>query len=207
MWPRADSRRWLAATVALWLMLAAPPLRTWLESSMVWHMLMQLPLLAGVGYLVGVAWLQARSDGLAARTLKLVQSFNAGGATGIIAASFVMLLWMLPRGLDSARLDIAIDGLKFATVPLAGLAIALSWPRLPVIARAVVHLEVIATFFRFGLGYLAAEQRLCLAYLTDDQARTGELLLWLGVAYAVSVTWRPVFGPAPRQQSELDRTT
>ncbi|SEP73406.1 hypothetical protein SAMN04488038_101325 [Solimonas aquatica] len=206
MWPHADSRRWLAAAVALWLALATPPLRASLESSMAWHMLMQLPLLAGVGYLAGVAWLQARSGSVAARTLKGTQSFNAGGATGIIAASFAMLLWMLPRGLDLARLDVAIDALKFATVPLAGLAIALSWPRLPVIARAVVHLEVIATFFRFGWGYLTAEQRLCLAYLTDDQARTGELLLWFGAIYAAAVTWRPLFGPAPRQQRELDKT-
>lgn len=207
MSPRADSHRWLAAAAALWLALAAPPLCAWLESSMVWHMLVQLPLLAGAGFLAGVAWLRARSGGVAARALEVTQSFNAGGATGIIAASFVMLLWMLPRGLDAARLDLAVDALKFVTVPLAGLAIALSWPRLPVIARAVVHLEVIATFFRFGWGYLAAEQRLCLAYLAHDQARTGELLLWFGAAYAVAVTWRPMFGRAPRQQPELDRTT
>jgi hypothetical protein len=79
-------------------------------------------------------------------------------------------------------------------VPLAGLAVALSWPCLPVIARAVVHLEVIATFFRFGWGYLAAEERLCLAYLAGDQQLTGELLLWLGLGYCVAVAWRPMFG-------------
>ena len=71
----------------------------------------------------------------------------------------------------------------------------------------MVHLEVIATFFRFGWGYLAAEQRLCLAYLADDQTRAGVLLLWFGVVYAVTVTWRPMFGPAPHQQPELDRVT
>ena len=64
-------------------------------------------------------------------------------------------------------------------------------------ARAVVHLEVIATLARFGWGYLAAEERLCLAYLASDQQRTGELLLWLGAAYAVAVAWRPMFGSLP----------
>jgi len=127
-----------------------------------------------------------------------LQAFNAGGATGLIAASFVMLLWMLPRCLDLARLDTSIDALKFLSVPAAGFAVALSWPRLPLIARAVVHLEVIATFFRFGWGYLATEERLCLAYLAGDQQRAGELLLWLGCAYAVAVVWRPLFGPARR---------
>jgi len=199
---RADPHPWLAVAVTLWLALAAPPLRTWLASSMVLHMLVQLPMLAGIGYLAGTAWLRAQPGGLAARTLELSQSFNAGGATGVIAASFVMLLWMLPRGLDAARLDVTIDALKFLTVPLAGLAIALSWPRLPLIARAVVHLEVIATFFRFGWGYLAADQRLCLAYLADDQTRVGVLLLWSGAVYAVVVTWRPMFGPAPYRQED-----
>ena len=196
--PFADSARALLPAACLWLVLFAPPLRAWLESSMVLHMLVQLPLLAGIGYCAGWAWMHARQGGTAARTLGLAQSFNGGGATGIVAASFVMVLWMLPRCLDLARLDPAIDAIKFVSVAAAGLAVALSWPRLPVIARAVVHLEVIATLFRFGWGYLAAEERLCLAYLADDQQRAGELLLWLGVVYAVCVSWRPMFGGAPR---------
>lgn len=193
MSPRADTIR-VAAAIWLWLLLATPPLRAALESAMSTHMLMQLPLLAVAGFLIGRAWLQARPEGIAARSLAFVQSFNAGGVTGLIIASFVMLLWMLPRFLDLARLDITVDLIKFASVPLAGIAVALSWPRLPLIAKAVVHLEVIATLLRFGWGYLAAEERLCLAYLADDQQLTGTLLLWLGGFYAIAVSWRPIFG-------------
>ena len=198
--PRADPLRSLLPVACVWLVLAAPGFRAWLESSMALHMLVQLPLLAAIGYCLGGMWMRSRPQGAAARTLGAVQSFNAGGATGLIAASFVMVLWMLPRCLDLARLDGAVDALKFISVPAAGLAVALSWPRLPAIARAVVHLEVIATLLRFGWGYLAADERLCLAYLADDQQRTGELLLWLGAAYAVAVAWRPAFGwtPLPR---------
>jgi hypothetical protein len=151
------------------------------------HMLVQLPLLAWIGYRIGSAW--GRS-----RPLAVLQSFNAGGITGLLIASFVMLLWMLPRPLDLARLDAGIDALKFLSVPVAGIAVALSWQRVPAIARAVVHLEVIATLLRFGWGYLAAEQRLCLAYLAEDQQTTGILLIVLGAAYAVGVSWRPLFG-------------
>jgi hypothetical protein len=171
----------------LWLLAAAPPLRGWLETSMALHMLVQLPLLAWIGYCIGSAW--GRS-----RPLAVLQSFNAGGITGLLIASFVMLLWMLPRPLDLARLDASIDALKFLSVPVAGIAVALSWQRVPAIARAVVHLEVIATLLRFGWGYLAAEQRLCLAYLAEDQQTTGILLIVLGAAYAVGVSWRPLFG-------------
>jgi hypothetical protein len=194
MLPFADPMRVTLAAAGLWLVLAAPPLRAGLESSMAGHMLVQLPLLAGLGYALGWAWLRSRADGRAAHVLGTVRSFNAGGVTGILAASFVMVLWMLPRCLDLARLDIEADALKFLSVPLAGLAVALSWPRLPVIARAVVHLEVIATLFRFGWGYMASEERLCLAYLADDQQLTGILLIYLGAAWAAAVAWRPLFG-------------
>lgn len=194
MLPRVDPKRSAMAAAGLWLALATPPARAWLESSMVQHMLIQLPLLTAIGFCIGTAWLASRPHGFAARILDRVQSFNAGGVTGLVFASFVMVLWMLPRCLDSARLDIAADALKFLSVPAAGIAVALSWPRVPAIARAVVHLEVIATLLRFGWGYLAADQRLCLVYLAGDQQRTGELLLWLGAAYAIAVAWRPMFG-------------
>ena len=201
MLPRIDPARAALTACGLWLLLATPPLRTWLESSMALHMLVQLPLLAVIGFAVGRAWTDPRPVGIAARSLGFIQSFNAGGVTGIIAASFVMVLWMLPRFLDAARLDPATDAIKFVAVPLAGLAVTLSWPRLPVIAKAVVHMEVIATLFRFGWGYLAAEERLCLAYLADDQQITGTILLWLGLVYSIAVAWRPLLGGAPRPQT------
>jgi hypothetical protein len=137
MLPHADPSRLLLPAAALWLLLGVPFARAWLESSMALHMLVQLPLLAGIGFSIGCAWRRSRHDGAMARALGCTQSFNAGGATGIIAASFVMVLWMLPRLLDLARLDAAVDAVKFVTVPAAGAAVALSWMRLPVIARAV----------------------------------------------------------------------
>lgn len=194
-----------------WLALALPFTRAALEASMAVHMLVQLPLLAWIGFRIGRDWFELPPHGVTARVLAQVQSCNAGGVTGLIAASFVMVLWMLPRSLDLARLDATIDTIKYISVPAAGLAVALSWQRLPSIARAVVHLEVIATLLRFGWGYLAAEGRLCLVYLTGDQQRTGELLLWLGAAYALAVIWRPLFGthaaPGQRQGGSNGRLT
>ena len=193
MLQRDNPAHLLLAAAGIWLLLGVPPMRAWLESSMALHMLVQLPLLAWIGYCSGRAWLRSTPAGGAGRALGVVQSFNGGGLTGILGASFVMVLWMLPRLLDLARLDGLADAIKFISVPLAGLAVALSWLRLPVIARAVVHLEVIATLARFGWGYLASDQRLCLAYLAEEQQAVGELLLWLGGAYAICVAWRPMF--------------
>jgi hypothetical protein len=188
-----DARAALWLTLAAWAVLATAPARAGLESSMVLHMCVQVPLLTLIGFRLGRQWLGSENV-IAARVLTALQSFNAGGATGLIAASFAMALWMLPRCLDLARLDPAVDALKLVSVPAAGMAIALSWPRLPRIARAVVHMEAIATLLRFGWGYLAAQERLCLVYLAGDQQRTGELLLWAGAAYALALVWRPMFG-------------
>jgi hypothetical protein len=41
---------------------------------------------------------------------------------------------------------------------------------------------------------MASEERLCLAYLADDQQLTGILLIYLGSAWAAAVAWRPLFG-------------
>lgn len=198
MLPRAEIfREWRVAAAVL-AILATWCLRSWLESRMTLHMLVQLPLIALAGAALGAAWLRASPAGPAGRALSVIEPFNSGGATGLIAAGFVMVLWMLPRCLDTARLDAVADALKFLTVPAAGLAIAVSWPRLPAIARAVIHLEAIATLLRFGWGYLAAEDRLCLAYLAGDQQATGKLLLWLAAAYALAIVWRPMFGTIGR---------
>jgi hypothetical protein len=200
-----DPFRALLPAAILWCALATPAARAWLEAGMASHMLVQLPLLAWIGWSIAGAWMRTRAGGAAARALAGMQSFNAGGVTGLITATCVMVVWMLPRFLDLARLDALVDALKLISVPVAGLAVALSWRRLPAIARAVVHLEVIATLLRFGWGYLAAEERLCLAYLAEEQRLTGELLLALGAAYAVVVVWRPMFGDIGAGRTEMHR--
>lgn len=179
---------------ALVIALALPAMRASLESTMALHMLIQLPVLALCGFWIGRAWLGARHDGALARMLAYGQTWNAGGATGLVMAAFIMVMWMLPRFLDLARLDPVVDAIKFVTIAAAGVFVAVSWPRCPGIARAVVHLEVIATLLRFGWGYLAAEDRLCLVYLANEQQQAGTLLLWLAALYAIAVIRRPLFG-------------
>ncbi|MBM3394456.1 MAG: hypothetical protein FJY37_07470 [Betaproteobacteria bacterium] len=127
--------------------------------------------------------------------MNFLQRANRWGATGMLLALVTMTLWMLPRLLDSAILDSQWRWAKFLSVPIfAGTAASLSWHRCPAIARGVIHMEIIATFWRFGWGYLIAEDRLCLSYLLNDQRQTGMALFWIGGVWAVMVVWRPLFG-------------
>ncbi|UCH47727.1 MAG: hypothetical protein JSU95_16975 [Betaproteobacteria bacterium] len=190
-----SARQAATASVLLWVFLITPPLRTALESSMLLHMLVQLPTLFLIGFALGWAWRQVPPQSITGRALSTLIRANRWGMTGLIAAAFTMTLWMLPRLLDSARLDFGFDVAKFLTVSLlGGLAVSVSWRATPAILRAVIHLEVVATLLRFGWGYLASEERLCLVYLVGDQQRTGGALLVLGAIYALIVVWRPLFG-------------
>ena len=180
------------AGAVVWLGLLAPPLRNGLESSMTLHMLVQLPLLALTASR-GARHPPVQS-GAGGRWRRCNRSTPAARPGGLPPAS--PCFWMLPRSLDAARLDLMVDALNF-TVPIAFGAAARPG-RAARRLRAVIHLEAIATLLRFGWGYLATEQRLCLVYLLDDQQRAGELLLWLGAAWALAVVWRPMFGSLPR---------
>jgi hypothetical protein len=193
-WPpnkmsRTD-RRLPAIAIGCWLALALPIAREWLEATMLRHMLVQFPLLAGIGWIIG------RS--LRVDRWRSIATYNRFGATGLLLAVFVMTLWMLPRMLDAATGDSAFALGKFVSLPAAGFALAASWPACPRIARAVVHVEVLATLLRFGWGYLEAPQRLCLNYLLDDQSRVGAWLLVASAAYALIVVWPVMFGALPR---------
>jgi hypothetical protein len=164
----------------LWIALWIAPVRLALERDMAVHMIVQLPLLAGVGYLLAAAlrrheprWF-AQADWLGIPGLLLV----------ILATSF----WMLPRMLDAALADPLIDIVKFLSMPLlVGMPLGLSWPRMPALGRAFLWANFIPKLGAIGGLYLAAPTRLCTYYRLDQQATAGWALI--AVAVALGFTW------------------
>ena len=153
-------------------MLAMPPFRMALESSMPSHMLLQLPLLIFGGGLIG----SSLQPGLAS----LHNRYDPHGIATILIAVFALAFWMLPRSLDAALADSVTEGAKFITVPgLIGIPLALAWSRLPVVARGFVVGNLISMLAVVGWLYLAAPVRVCNFYLTSDQSLTGKGLLCL----------------------------
>jgi len=171
----------------LWLGLALPPARALLEASMTRQMLIQMPLLALVGW-----WLAAA---VPAVWRDAINRWNAHGINGFLIASLTGMLWMVPRMLDEA-LDLPwVEVAKFTSMPLLiGLPLALSWPRAGFVLRAAVLVEAIATAFRLAWLYLASPVRLCSSYLLDDQQRLGQGLLVLGLTLCVVLGWKLMWG-------------
>jgi hypothetical protein len=182
-WPR------LAPTAAavLFAALLLPPVRAWLEASMTLQMLVQIPLLIGVGYLLAGA-LPERLDASIAR-------WNHHGITSLVLASLTGMLWMLPRSLDAAVSEPWMALAKFTSVPLLiGLPLGLGWPRMGFVVRGVFLLELIATFFRLGWLYLVSPLRLCNNYLLDDQQRAGQYMLVIGGVILACVMAKLLWG-------------
>lgn len=178
-------RPWLG--LALWAVLALPPVRHTLEATMTLQMLVQIPLLALAGWWVAPA--------LPRRWIEASVAWNRSGISGILLASFAAAIWMLPRMLDAALEAPAVALAKFASVPLlVGLPLAVSWPRAGFVVRGVWLVEIVATAFRLGWMYLVSPVRLCSNYLLDDQQRLGQWMLAIGVLVTLVLAWKLMAG-------------
>ncbi|MFA5521824.1 MAG: hypothetical protein WCY98_07075 [Castellaniella sp.] len=168
------------AGVGAWLVLASPPLRSWLEASMVMHMLVQMPLLLVLGMRMP-HWLPER---IRARLLSVM----GGPGVAVLVSVFVLTYWMLPRALDAALSEPVYEAAKFLGLSLlAGLPLALAWPFLGVLGRGFFLSNMASMLAAVGWLYIAAPVRICNQYLVDDQTRAGWWMII--VALALFLWW------------------
>lgn len=189
-------RRGLALAGVTWLaVLVSPPLRHVLEGHLVTHLLVQIPMLATAGILLGHA-LPASSGrcGDAAGSWRREargpwDRWNGSGLPGLLLALFTAAFWMLPRSLDAALAEPAMAVAKFISLPvLLGLPLAQSWRRLHPIARGFVWAKLVSMLGVLGWLYLAAPVRLCNFYLLDEQLLLGRAMLATGAVLAAALT-------------------
>lgn len=181
-WPRTPH---IAVTVFVILLL--PPLRHWLEASMLLQMLVQIPLLVAVGWHLHGA--------LPTRLVARLDAWNWQGIAGLVLATLATAFWMLPRSLDAAVNVPMFEITKFVSVPLLiGLPFALSWPRMGFVVRGVFLSEFIAMFFRIGWLYMASPERLCNNYLLGDQQRSGHYMVIIGAGILLWVVAKVMWG-------------
>ena len=175
--PRCTPRTQAALGLALCALLAWPTLRQALEASMWRHMVLQFPLLMGAGALLAAA--------LPSRARTLVARWNAHGIAGLVLVAVVLAVLMVPRVLDLALRDGAIEAAKGAALVLAGAALRLSWRAAGLVVQGFFLGNVLPMTAVVGQLYIDAPLRLCNAYLLDDQARLGQWLIALAVLLAL----------------------
>lgn len=161
-------------TYVSWLFLIAaiapslPPFKFLLASSMVIHMLIQIPGLVLAGY-----WLNAQSKSL---NTSLLLSLSCW--LWILLAG---MFWMLPISLDKALIESNWDLFKIITLLVSGMLLkpAFAGPKILSLFFAGSSLMML---FSVGHFYQDSESRLCNSYLLASQQTTGLGLILLATA-------------------------
>lgn len=167
-----------AAWVLFVAAIVSPPIDAFLDGSMLRHMLLQMPVLAALGYATACIW---PSPGWRFESLR---------AAGLIFAMGTMVFWMLPRSLDAAANLPWIDQLMHLNMLGAGRALASAVPGLPFHWKMASGIYVLAMALTAGMIYTTAVVPVCATYSVRQQAATGILLLWIGGAGFVVLLFR-----------------
>ncbi len=167
------------------LAMSLPPLRMLIEQSMVWHMLVQMPLLVLAGACAAAVWTPAR-------TLR----WNRFGLTGFMLAQCIVAYWTIPALVDRAVVLPSADAVKLVTLWIAGAALNLGYRQAPPAVQLFFIGYGLPMMAWLGLYLASTDLRLCNAYSLQSQWRAGwgliALASGLGVAWAVAVRHLPV---------------
>lgn len=193
---RARHQRLLGGLLLAALLL--PPLRGVLESRMSTHMLLQFPVLIVAGGLL--------ASGISPVWRRRVLAWNAHGISGLVFASFVLALAMVPRLLDLVLVDVRVDILKFAALLLSGAALRLSWQTAGAVVQGFFLGNTLPMMAIAGTLYLEAPARVCNAYRLDEQQFVGLGLIWvastLAALWLAQVGWRLTRSPPASMGAE-----
>jgi len=169
----------LAAALALLALLALPPARHALESSMSAHMLVQFPLVALCGF--------ALAGALPPRGRQRIAKWNAYGIAGLFFVALTSAILMIPRVLDLALVDARVELAKWLALLLCGAAVRLSWRPAGLLVQGFFLGNTLPMMAVAGQLYEDSPLRLCNAYLLGDQARLGRMLT--AAAVLVAIAW------------------
>jgi hypothetical protein len=150
----------------LLLVLAIPPVANLLESIMIVHMHMQMPMLVIAGFLMA-RFFQIRYPGF-------FEKWNSTGVPGIILFVIISVYWMIPRTMDEALTLQSVEVFKFISLPfLAGVPLRDSWKKLSVTGKNVIIISFTIVYALVGWLYIYAPVQLCNNYLLVEQITLG----------------------------------
>lgn len=167
------------AGLGLLVLLAIPDIRHATEESMWRHMLVQFPLWTGASFLL--------AGGIPAYLRKTIARWNMYGISGLFVTGIIFAVLMIPRVLDQALLHPEIELAKFIALVLAGMALRLSWRPAGLILQFFFLGNMLPMMGVVGWLYTESPQRLCNAYLLDDQIQLGNWLI--AAAAIIAVIW------------------
>jgi hypothetical protein len=146
--------------------LMLPPVARLMESVMIVHMHMQMPLLVISGFFMARLFQQ--------RYPQFFNKYNQNGGPGILLFIIIMAYWMLPRTMDEALTLETVEVFKFVSLPfLAGVPLRDSWNRLSKTWKNNIITLFTVIFLGMGWLYIQSNDQLCNNYLVIDQVILG----------------------------------
>jgi hypothetical protein len=173
----------------LWIFLVAPPVANFMESVMVIHMHMQMPMLIIAGMLMA-RFFQKRFPGF-------FEKWNSNGVPGITLFLVIMVYWMLPRTMDEALTSQLVEGFKFISLPfLAGFSLRDSWKKLAPFGKNLIIISFTVLFIGLGWLYIWSPVQLCNNYLVIEQVTLGWGFLTTAIGMVVYLGYNFFIDPS-----------
>lgn len=146
--------------------LMLPPVSNLLESIMITHMHMQMPMLVFGGFLMATFFQK--------RFPQFFEKWNENGLPGILLFTIIMVYWSLPRTMDEALTLTSVEAFKFFSLPiLAGVPLRDSWPKLSSSWKHALIIFFTVLFLGMGWLYIWSPVQLCNNYLVIEQITLG----------------------------------
>jgi hypothetical protein len=168
----------ICATIAIGLSFG--PTRQLIETSMVWHMAVQFPLLLLTGWFVGKRYSSWFNK-------PWVDRYNHQGLTGMLLVSLVLAYWMLPLAIDSALVNYSFDSLKIVSLMICGAILYDFFSRAHWVIQLFFLGYTLSMLAWLGVYFTNTDLRLCNAYSIESQAQAGKALL--GLAILLGLAW------------------
>ena len=152
--------------LVLFIFLAIPPVAHFMESVMIIHMHMQMPLLVIAGFMMA-RYFQIRCP-------HFFEKWNHNGIAGITLFVIISIYWMLPRAMDESLTSFGVEVFKFISLPfLAGIPLRDSWKKMSSMGKGIVFISFTLIFIGMGLLYTISPLQLCNNYLLIEQITLG----------------------------------
>ncbi|MFD2444974.1 hypothetical protein ACFSO7_13470 [Bacillus sp. CGMCC 1.16607] len=181
----------------LFIFLIIPPVAKFMESVMIMHMHMQMPMFVIAGLLMA-RFFQVRFKGF-------FEKWNSDGVPGMILFSIVMVYWMLPRTMDEALTVQGVEMFKFISLPfLAGIPLRDSWKKLGARGKNIIIIFFTILFLGLGWLYIQSQDQLCNNYLVIDQIILGWGFLTTAIGMVIYLGYTFFIDPSEYEMVEED---
>ncbi|SEM70946.1 hypothetical protein SAMN05192533_10544 [Mesobacillus persicus] len=175
--------------LVLLIVLMIPPVARLMESVMIIHMHMQMPLLVIAGYFMARLFMD--------RFPSFFEKYNQNGLPGILLFTIIMVYWMLPRTMDEALTVQTVEAFKFISLPfLAGVPLRDSWKKLSKVGRNNLITLFTVMFLGFGWLYIQSNSQLCNNYLVIDQIILGWGFITMAISMVIYLVYSLIVDPS-----------